>query len=63
MKTIKSSKKSPAKMAPKKAPAFDVQAFLDSAGVARIIVEFKRKETIFSQGDTTNSVMYIRKAV
>jgi CRP/FNR family cyclic AMP-dependent transcriptional regulator len=42
-------------------PAFDVQAFLDSAGVARAIVEYKRKETVFSQGDTCKSVMYIQR--
>src|ERR1700689_4854516 len=42
-------------------PTFDAQAFLDSAGVARTIVEFKRKETIFSQGDACASVMYIQK--
>src|ERR1700722_18425240 len=40
---------------------FDAQAFLDSAGVARSIVEFKRKQTIFSQGDACNSVMYIQR--
>jgi CRP/FNR family transcriptional regulator, cyclic AMP receptor protein len=39
---------------------FDAQAFLDSAGIARRIVEFRRKETIFSQGDTCESVMYIQ---
>jgi CRP/FNR family cyclic AMP-dependent transcriptional regulator len=40
---------------------FDAQAFLDSAGVARKIVEFKRKETLFSQGDASGSVMYIQR--
>jgi len=40
---------------------FDAQAFLDSAGLARKIVEFARKETIFSQGDTSASVMYIQR--
>src|SRR5579862_6630290 len=40
---------------------FDAQAFLDSAGVARKIVEFKRKETIFSQGEASGSVMYIQR--
>jgi CRP/FNR family transcriptional regulator, cyclic AMP receptor protein len=40
---------------------FDAQAFLDSAGVARKIVEFKRKETLFSQGDASGAVMYIQK--
>ena len=39
---------------------FDAQAFLNSAGVARKIVEFKRKETIFSQGDACNDIMYIQ---
>jgi CRP/FNR family transcriptional regulator, cyclic AMP receptor protein len=61
MKTIRRSTKSLAKIASKQEPAFDVQSFLDSAGAARTIVEFKRKAIVFSQGDTTNSVMYIQK--
>jgi len=40
---------------------FDVQAFLDSAGVARNIAEFQAKDTIFSQGDAGKDVMYIQK--
>lgn len=40
---------------------FDVQAFLDSAGVARAIVEYPRAETIFSQGDPADAVIYILK--
>jgi len=40
---------------------FDVQRFLDSAGVARRVVEFKAKATIFAQGDPAKSVMYIQK--
>lgn len=42
-------------------PAFDAQAFLRSAGIARKIVEYQRGETIFSQGDTCEHVMYIQK--
>ena len=42
-------------------PHFDAQAFLDSAGVARKIVEFKKKETIFTQGDACGSVMYLQR--
>jgi CRP-like cAMP-binding protein len=38
-----------------------VQQFLDSAGVARKVVDFKRKETIFSQGDSGATVLYIQK--
>jgi len=41
--------------------SFNVQAFLDSAGVARNIVEFQSKDTIFSQGDAGKDVMYIQK--
>src|ERR1700683_250173 len=40
---------------------FDAQAFLDSAGLARTIVEYKSKDTIFSQGDLCKDVMYIQK--
>jgi CRP/FNR family cyclic AMP-dependent transcriptional regulator len=45
----------------KKDGVFNAQAFLDSAGVARTIVEFQRKDTIFSQGDICKDVMYIQK--
>jgi CRP/FNR family transcriptional regulator, cyclic AMP receptor protein len=42
-------------------PAFDVQLFLDSAGLGRKVTEFRGKETIFAQGDPANNVMYIQK--
>ncbi len=42
-----------------KVPIFDAQAFLDSAGVARRVVEYRRSEKIYSQGDPTTSVMYV----
>jgi CRP/FNR family transcriptional regulator, cyclic AMP receptor protein len=44
-----------------KVPVFDAQAFLDSAGVARKVTEFKRTQTIFSQGDPARNVLYIQK--
>ena len=43
-----------------KEPVFDAQAFLDSAGVARKIKEFKRAEVVYSQGDPATTVMYIQ---
>jgi CRP/FNR family transcriptional regulator, cyclic AMP receptor protein len=46
---------------PKKNGVFNAQAFLDSAGVARTIEEFEKKDTIFSQGDACKEVMYIQK--
>jgi CRP/FNR family cyclic AMP-dependent transcriptional regulator len=45
----------------KKPTPFNAQAFLDSAGVARTVAEFQKKQAIFSQGDTCKSVMYIQK--
>jgi CRP/FNR family cyclic AMP-dependent transcriptional regulator len=44
-----------------KANDFNVQGFLDSAGVAKTIVEFQAKDTLFSQGDSGKDVMYIQK--
>jgi len=40
---------------------FDIEAFLDSGGVSRKIVERQNGEVIFSQGDPCDSVLYIQK--
>jgi CRP/FNR family transcriptional regulator, cyclic AMP receptor protein len=45
----------------KKKDTFNVQAFLDSAGVSRKVQEFRRNEIIFRQGDPSKNVMYIQK--
>jgi CRP/FNR family transcriptional regulator, cyclic AMP receptor protein len=42
-------------------PTFDVQSFLDSAGLGRKITEFRGNETIFGQGDPAKSVIYIQE--
>jgi CRP/FNR family transcriptional regulator, cyclic AMP receptor protein len=49
------------RLKPNGSKAFNVQTFLDSAGVARRVAEFKKKETIFSQGDPAKNVLYIQK--
>jgi CRP/FNR family transcriptional regulator, cyclic AMP receptor protein len=41
--------------------AFDAQTFLDSAGVARKVVIFPKRTTIFAQGDAAKHVMYIQQ--
>src|SRR6201982_3933022 len=41
--------------------SFDPQVFLDTAGVARKVTEFRRGESIYSQGEAADSVMYIQK--
>jgi CRP-like cAMP-binding protein len=40
---------------------FNAQAFLDSAGLSKTIVEYHRNEVVFTQGDASDSVMYIQK--
>jgi CRP/FNR family transcriptional regulator, cyclic AMP receptor protein len=40
---------------------FDAQAFLASAGVGKKVVEYGKKEIIFTQGDPATSVLYIQK--
>ncbi len=45
----------------KKKGTFNVQAFLDSAGVSRKVQEFRRNEIIFRQGERAKNVMYIQK--
>ena len=41
--------------------AFNAQAFLDSAGLSRKIVEFKRRQVIYGQGDPADDVLYIQR--
>src|ERR1700676_5075128 len=43
-----------------KTSGFDAQVFLDSAGVARKVVEFVKGASIFTQGSPSKHVMYIQ---
>ena len=45
----------------KEKQALDAQAFLDSEGSGRRVAKFRRKETLFTQGDRAKNVMYIQK--
>ena len=45
---------------PKKLP-FDLRVFLETAGVERQIVKFRRSEKIYAQGDPARGVKYIQK--
>jgi CRP/FNR family transcriptional regulator, cyclic AMP receptor protein len=60
MQAIASSSKTKSKIKLKEKRAFDAQAFLDSAGVARKIVQYRRSQKIYAQGDPAASVMYIQ---
>jgi CRP/FNR family transcriptional regulator, cyclic AMP receptor protein len=55
-----STKRSHAKNLEKR-PAFNVKNFLDSAGVSRRVVSYRKLEKIYSQGDPAETVMYIQK--
>jgi CRP/FNR family cyclic AMP-dependent transcriptional regulator len=48
-------------MEPAPRSAFNIQSFLDSAGIARKIVEYRRADVIFTQGDPCESVLYIQR--
>jgi CRP/FNR family cyclic AMP-dependent transcriptional regulator len=52
---IKSKRKSTRKR------GFDAQAFLDSAGAARRVVQYRSLQKIYSQGAPATSVMYLQK--
>jgi CRP/FNR family cyclic AMP-dependent transcriptional regulator len=41
-------------------PAFNAQAFLGSSGIRKTIVEYGRGESVFTQGDACEHVMYIQ---
>jgi CRP/FNR family transcriptional regulator, cyclic AMP receptor protein len=40
---------------------FDAQAFLNSASIAKQVVEYRPLAVIFSQGDSCESVLYVQK--
>jgi CRP-like cAMP-binding protein len=53
--TAKKTKATPARKFP-----FDLRVFLETAGVARQIVKFRRSEKIYTQGDPARGVQYIQ---
>jgi CRP-like cAMP-binding protein len=61
MSTIASSSSIKSKIKFKQKFALDGQVFFDSAGVARKALEYRRSAVIYSQGDPTKGVKYIRK--
>jgi CRP-like cAMP-binding protein len=63
MRQIKKSSKIKSPREEKSTPklAFNAQTFLDSAGLARKVVEYRRSQKVYSQGEPTDSVMYVQK--
>jgi CRP/FNR family cyclic AMP-dependent transcriptional regulator len=60
MKKIASSRNNKSQNKLKGPPAFYAQRFLDSAGVARKVVQYRKPQKVFAQGDPATSVMYIQ---
>jgi CRP/FNR family cyclic AMP-dependent transcriptional regulator len=48
-------------MKPKSKGTFNPQAYLESVGASRKVAEYGKKQTIFSQGEVADSVMYVQK--
>ena len=52
MKSVASSRKT---------PSFDPEAFLEKAGVGKALIDLKKNQVLFSQGDLADAVFYIKK--
>ena len=61
MESTRSPRKTKSKTTARNGRTFNAQAFLDSAGIARKIVDYGRGDAIFSQGDICENVQYIQK--
>jgi CRP-like cAMP-binding protein len=48
-------------MKSKQTRTFNAQALLDSTGIARTIIEYRRADVIFHQGDPCDHVLYIQE--
>ena len=51
----------PSRAGAKAIPPFNAQAFLDSAGLSRKVVQYASGATIYTQGDLCEHVLYIQK--
>jgi CRP-like cAMP-binding protein len=60
MKTIASPSKRKSRKNLKARNAFNAQVFLESAGVRRRVVQYRKSERVYAQADAAESVMYIQ---
>jgi CRP/FNR family cyclic AMP-dependent transcriptional regulator len=59
MSTIVSTKEA-TKIKPRKSNHFDALKYLESPGIKRKVVTYRKGETVFSQGDTCKTVHYLQ---
>jgi CRP/FNR family cyclic AMP-dependent transcriptional regulator len=60
MKTIASSSNPKSRKRRKTKDTFEAQLFLESAGVRRRVVQYRKSEKVYTQGDAAASVMYVQ---
>src|SRR5260370_3326982 len=60
MRKIANSSSIKVQRKPQRKSTFDTKVFLDTAGAARKVVEFKNAEVVYSQGDSATSIMYLQ---
>ena len=51
----------PRKILHRKSLAFQPEAFLAKSGLGRTILDLKKRQTVFAQGDAANAVFYVQK--
>src|ERR1700691_5873573 len=61
MKVAVSSRINESKIKRKEKNAFNAQAFLDSVGLTRGIAKYRRSQRIYSQGDISSDLLYIKQ--
>src|ERR1700674_604384 len=61
MKEAANSRNNKPKIKLKEKTVFNAQVFLDSVGIPRRIVKYRRSQRIHSQGDPTSNVLYIQQ--
>jgi CRP/FNR family transcriptional regulator, cyclic AMP receptor protein len=61
MEVVIHSRNTKSEIKPKERNAFNARAFLNSGGLGRSIVKYRRSQRIYSQGDPATSVLYLQK--
>jgi CRP/FNR family cyclic AMP-dependent transcriptional regulator len=61
MREAANSRKNKDKIKPKEKNTFSVHAFLNSVGLTKRIVKYRRSQRIYSQGDPATNVLYIQQ--
>jgi CRP/FNR family cyclic AMP-dependent transcriptional regulator len=61
MKVITHSRNTKSKINPQEKNAFNALAFLNSAGLGRSIMKYRRSQRIYTQGDLRTDVLYVQQ--